>query len=412
MTSELKSTGPHLVVFSSLFPNQLQPMNGLFIKERMFRVGEKLPISVVAPVAWFPFQSLIRQLRPDFRPKAPGDEVQMGVEVFHPRYLSFPGVLKSMDGLFMALCCLPLLMRLKRQKRLEILDAHFAYPDGYAASCLGRWLDVPVTITLRGTESRHLETPKLKPLVQKALSRAKRVFSVSESLRQIAIKHGAAASKILVVGNGVDISKFAPTDQGAARLSLGLTESNKVLVTVGGLVERKGFHRVIAAMPDVLKRHPQAVYLIIGGPSAEGDWTKKLQRLVADMGLVHAVKFLGPVAPEKLSVPLSASDVFVLSTRNEGWANVLLEAMACGLPVVATDVGGNSEVVCRPEIGVIVPFDDHEALVNAIVQSLDQAWDTSAIRNYAQANTWGNRVTVLVNEFRAISLQQSASQGT
>ena len=406
MTGAEKVASPHIVVFSSLFPNSFQPMSGLFIRERMFRVGQQLPMSVVAPVPWFPFQSLIRRVRPDFRPEAPGDEVQKGVDVFHPRYLSIPGAFKSLDGTLMALCCLPQLMKLKRQGRLDILDAHFAYPDGYAATWLGRWLKRPVTITLRGTETRHLASAKLKPLVLAALSRASRVFSVSDSLRQAAISHGAEPSKIQVVGNGVDISKFSPVDRQGARAKLGLMANAKVIVTVGGLVERKGFHRVIAALPEILKKFPDTVYLIIGGASAEGDWTSKLQQLVADNGLGNAVKFLGLMAPEELSVPLSAADIFVLSTRNEGWANVLLEAMACGLPVVATDVGGNSEVVCRPELGKIVPFDDHRALVDAIAQSLSQAWDQAAIRAYAQANTWDSRVATLTEEFRGLARQR------
>jgi teichuronic acid biosynthesis glycosyltransferase TuaC len=402
MTLESRTGRPHVVVFSSLFPNQLQPMTGLFIRERMFRVAEHLPLAVVAPVAWFPFQSLIRRFRPDFRPSAPGNEVQSGRQVFHPRFLSVPGAFKSLDGFFMALCCLPRLWRLKRQKQLDILDAHFAYPDGYAATLLGRWLGVPVTITLRGTETRHVASPRLKPLVQAALNRASRVFSVSESLRQVAIASGADPAKVLVVGNGVDIAKFSPLDTIECRSQLGLAPDAKVLVTVGGLVERKGFHRVIGALPEILERFPDCVYLIVGGPSAEGDWTERLKQLVIDKGLEKSVRFLGPLAPEKLSIVLSAADVFVLSTRNEGWANVLLEAMACGLPVVATDVGGNKEVVCRHDLGGIVPFDDHAALVNAISSSLGKTWDKQAIRQYAEANTWGSRVTTLVGEFQAL----------
>lgn len=396
-------TDPHIVVLSSLFPNSLQPMAGLFVRERMFRVAEQLPLAVVAPVPWFPFQSLIRRIRPGFRPGAPGTEIQKDITVFHPRFFSVPGAFKSLDGLLMALGCLPRMLQLKRQHRLDIIDAHFAYPDGYAATLLGRWLHVPVTITMRGTETRHVTDPGLRPRVHAALSRASRIFSVSDSLRQVALSCGITAAKLQVVGNGVDIAKFSPQPQSSARGSLGIPLQSKVIVTVGGLVERKGFHRVIAAMPQLLKQFPNLTYLIIGGPSPEGDWTKQLQQLVSDLQLEDAVKFLGPMAAEKLSQPLSAADVFVLSSRNEGWANVLLEAMACGLPVVATDVGGNREVVSRPDLGVVVPFDDHEALVNAITQSLEKDWDRATIRTYAEVNTWDNRVAMLVKEFRALA---------
>ena len=393
---------PQIVVLSSLFPNSFQPMAGLFVRERMFRVAQHLPLTVVAPVPWFPLQSLVRRIRPGFRPGAPGTETQKGITVFHPRFFSVPGAFKSLDGFFMALACWPRMRRLKRQKQLDIIDAHFAYPDGYAATLLGRWFNVPVTITLRGTETRHAKDPALRPLVIKALTRAARVFSVSDSLRQIALSCGIDTAKLQVVGNGVDIAKFAPQPKASARAALGVAPAAKVIVTVGGLVERKGFHRVIAAMPELLDQFPGLIYLVIGGPSPEGDVTTQLRQQVADLQLSDAVRFLGPLAAEKLSLPLSAADVFVLSTRNEGWANVLLEAMACGLPVVATDVGGNSEVVSTTSLGAIIPFDNHTALVGAIAASLQKDWDRQAIRAYAEANTWDNRVSALVKEFRSL----------
>ena len=109
--------------------------------------------------------------------------------------------------------------------------------------------------------------------------------------------------------------------------------------------------------------------------------------------------FLGPLPPDDLKWPLSASDVFVLSTRNEGWANVFLEAMACGLPVVSTNVGGNAEVVCRAELGSIVPFGDATALQQALDAALGRDWDRKAIIEYAQDNQWDKRVEQLLRVF-------------
>ena len=395
-------TEPHIVVLSSLFPNRRQPLAGVFVRERMFRVAEQLPLTVVAPVPWFPLQWLVRRFRPGFRPPAPGTEIQAGITVFHPRFFSVPGAFKFLDGLLMALGCLGRMRCLKREHRLDVIDAHFAYPDGYAAVLLGRWLRVPVAITLRGTEARHVADPVLAPLVHAALSRAGRVFSVSDSLRQLAIAAGVDPAKVQVIGNGVDITKFSPQSRARARELLQIPSHAKVIVTVGGLVERKGFHRVIAAIPELRAKFPSLLYLIVGGPSPEGDWTNRLSQMVAAQQLDGAVRFLGPMAADRLKEPLSAADVFVLATRNEGWANVLLEAMACGLPVVVTDVGGNREVVADPDLGVVIPFDDHQALVNAIAQALNKEWDREAIRAHAEANTWDTRVVTLVNEFRTL----------
>lgn len=398
----MNAARPRLVVFSSLFPHPGQPQAGVFIRERMFRVGERLPIVVVAPVPWFPLQGLIRWLRPHFRPAAPACEVQQGVAVHHPRFFSVPGLFKAWDGFFMALGSRRLVRRLAREHGVALIDAHFAYPDGYAASLLGRWLDLPYTVTLRGTEVPHARDPGKRRRMLAALRGAARVFSVAESLKRHVMNLGADGANIRVVGNGVDSDKFAPGDRAAARAALGLPAGAQVLITVGGLVERKGFHRVIELLPALRREFPMLHYLIVGGASAEGDWRPRLEAQVAELGLEDVVHFLGAMPAEKLRSPLSAADVFVLATRNEGWANVILEAMACGLPVVATDVGGNREVVCRDELGAVVPFGDAAALQDALTAALRQPWDREAIIAYARANDWSTRVAVLVEEFIAI----------
>ncbi len=141
---------------------------------------------------------------------------------------------------------------------------------------------------------------------------------------------------------------------------------------------------------------------MVGGASPEGDWRDVLRQRVIELGLEDCVIFLGALPPHALKVPLSAADVFVLATRNEGWANVFLEAMACGLPVVATDVGGNREVVANAELGVVVPFGDRDALAAAMKEAMQHDWKRDAIVAYADTNDWDRRVAVLVEEFAGI----------
>ena len=391
---------PALLVYSSLFPSPVQPNAGVFVRERMFRVGAHLPIVVVAPTPWFPFQSVLRMFKPHFRPMPPAHQQQDGVDVWYPRYFSIPGVFKQWDGVFMALSTYAMVKRLRQAGRADIIDAHFAYPDGYAATLLGRWLKVPVAITLRGTEARHARTPALVGPLKKALQRATRLIAVSSELKRVALELGADPARTLVVGNGVDISKFQPHPKDQARAKLGIAPTAQVLISVGGLVERKGFHRVIPLLPELLKTYPDLVYLIVGGASAEGDNRAELEKMVAELGLGPHVRFLGPKPHDALAEVLSAADVFVLATRAEGWANVFLEAMACGLPVVTTDVGGNREVVCRSELGEVVPFGDAQALSKALQAALRAQWNAARIRQYAQENAWPHRVQVLLDVFR------------
>ncbi|MHB1187361.1 glycosyltransferase [Thiobacillus sp.] len=383
-----------LVVFSALFPSAARPGAGLFIRERMFRVAQHRPLAVVSPQPWFPGQSLIRLLRPGYRPQAPALEIQQGIRVYHPRFLSVPGLLRRFDGWSMALASFGLMRRLRREGA-RLIDAHFTYPDGEAATRLGRWLGLPVTVTLRGTEVPHSKNPALRPRLTRTLQAAARVFSVSDSLRRLAIELGAAAEQAEVVGNGVDTSRFHPVDRAAARNKYGLPMDARVLVSVGALVERKGMHRVIDCLPALLKSHPGLHYVIVGGASPEGDNRAELAAQVARLGLAERVHFLGALPPDDLKWALSACDIFVLATRNEGWANVFLEAMACGLPVVTTDVGGNAEVVCRSELGTLVPFGDDAALQQALDEALTKDWDRTAILDYARDNHWDKRVAQL-----------------
>ena len=392
-----------LLVFTSLFPSKVQPGAGLFIRERMFRVGKHLPLVVVSPVPWFPLQGLIRYFKPGYRLQPPKLEEQQGVRVYYPRFLAVPGVLRQLDGLSMALCSLLLVWRLKRRFKFTLIDSHFAWPDGYGATLLGRWLRVPVTITLRGTEVPHSKDAVKRRKLLLALGRAARVFAVADSLKRHVVALGASGEKIQVVGNGVDTERFVKECQSEARERFDLPADAQVLVTVGGLVERKGFHRVIELMPALLEEFPRLYYLVVGGASAEGDWRERLEAQASQLGVGDRVLFIGAVVPDELRWPLSAADIFVLPTSNEGWANVFLEAMACGLPVVTSDVGGNPEVVCNDGLGTIVPFGHPQLLQQAIVAALNKNWQREEIINYAKNNSWDHRVEHLLTAFTEIN---------
>jgi glycosyltransferase involved in cell wall biosynthesis len=391
-------TRPRLLVLSSLFPSDVQPMAGLFIRERMFRVAGHAHVVVVAPQAWFPGQGLIRLFRPHFRPMAKMVERMQGVEVYRPRFLSVPLLFKRLDGLSMAVASYLTARRLVRTQGLNLLDAHFGYPDGYAATLLGRWLGLPVLVTLRGKEERQLRLPVADRL-REAICRADRLIAVSDALKRVAEQNGVAADRITVIGNGIDLDKFIPMPQREARSLLGLPSDAKVLVSVGTLVERKGFHRVFETLPALLNRHANLHYLVVGGPGPEGDISERLRNQAAALGVAERVHFLGRYPPAELRLPLSAGDVFVLATGYEGWANVFLEAMACGLPVVTTDVGGNSQVVKAPWLGTLVPFGDRSALTNALDDALSREWDRPAIRAHAAENAWDARIPLLLEVF-------------
>ena len=402
--SEHGARAPRILVYSSLFPSAAAPTAGTFIRERMFRVAKRLPLVVVAPQPWSPFDWMVRLVRRSFRPQAPVFERMEGVDVHRPRWLSIPGVLKRLDGWLMARCTERCVRRVHAEFGADLIDAHFLYPDGYAATEIGARLGLPVTITLRGSKDEWLIGTDRERYLKLAMQRSVRLFSVSEALKNdVAVKLGIAGEKVRVVGNGVDLSRFCPVDRAEARARLGIPEDAKVLIGVGGLIERKGFHRGIPLLKDLRRRHEGLRYLIVGGGTTQADMRGRLEALARSEGVEDIVTFCGPQLPDDLKWYYGAADVFVLATAHEGWANVFLEAMACGLPVITTDVGGNRQVVADESVGSISPYWDPAAFAAAIGRSLDTKWDRERIVACARDNAWDSRIDALVEEFKALA---------
>lgn len=386
-----------VLLFSTVFPNASLPHHGVFVRERMKGMIEasagEIEVRVVAPTPWFP---LVSGLRPGFRPQAPAEEIQEGVPVLHPRFLSVPGILKCLDGLFLFLGTLPVLMRLRREFRFDVIDAHFVYPEGLAAVLAGLVFRVPVTLTLRGMLPLLAPFRLRRPQLRFALRRAARVIAVSESLKRDAVDLGIPPERVRVIGNGIDPGLFHPIDRTEARRSLGLPKYGPLLVSVGTLAPRKGFHLVMEAMAKLKKSWPTLRFAIVGGDGAEAAMTAELRQLAGRLGIEDRVIFAGPKKRGELASWYAAADLFVLATAHEGCPNVVLEALACGTPVVATPVGSIPELL-GPETGILVER-DVPSIAAGIDQALSRGWNRDAIR---AIRTWRAVGAEVAEELRA-----------
>jgi teichuronic acid biosynthesis glycosyltransferase TuaC len=393
----------HTIVFSSLFPNKSAPHAGAFIRERLFRVAKQMPITVVAPQPWFPLDFLIRKFRSSYRPSAEKFEVMDGVDVYRPTFFCVPSLFKKLDGYFMARGARKVISDLCLNKNIQLMDAHFLFPDGYAASILAREKRLPLTVTIRGSKDEWLIGTSREPYLKETLDYASKVISVSAALQsEVAAKLGTPKSKCTVIGNGVDLGKFEEVDKVEARKKLGIPPRARVLVSVGGLVERKGFHRIIPLLPRIRAQFPDLVFLIVGGGTTQADMSAQLTELAKIHGVSDIVRLCGSQPPPELKWYYGAADVFTLATSHEGWANVFLEAMACGLPVVTTAVGGNAEVVLNRDLGVLVPYFDDTAFCDELISALRTEWNREKIVEYAKSNTWDDRVRAVVEVFSDI----------
>jgi teichuronic acid biosynthesis glycosyltransferase TuaC len=388
-----------ILVLSLVYPNPKQPTFGIFVHERMRRVADRCDLEVVAPVPWFPMNRLVRGPR---WTGLPAREERDGVPVHHPLVVSVPGYLKALDGLLYALSLAPFLARLRRRFPFDLIDAHFVYPDGVASILLARLFRCPVTITLRGTVVPISRFRLRRAQILHALSRANRVFAVSQSLKDFVGTLGADPGRIRVVPNGVDTEHFHPRDRQAARRALGIAPEQRVIVSVGALSPRKGHDKVLQVLPRIVARHPDVLYLVIGGPGPEGNTEPQLRALIAAGSLQAHARLVGPRPHRELPQWLAAADVFCLASSNEGRANAILEALACGVPVVATDVGGAREIVATGRDGIVVAPGDLHRLAGALIAALDGSWDRDAIAGRAAAHSWEATVAAVVEEFRAL----------
>jgi teichuronic acid biosynthesis glycosyltransferase TuaC len=395
--SEPAAKGTRVLLFSTVFPNAAQPHHGVFVRERMNGLPADFEVRVVAPTPWFP---LVSGLRPGFRPEVPREEVQDGVPVFHPRFLSVPGILKCLDGLLLFLCTLPLLIRLRREFRFDVIDAHFVYPEGLAAALAGLVLRVPVTVTLRGMLPLLAPFRLRRPQLRFALRRAARVIAVSESLKRDAVALGVPPERVRVIGNGIDPGLFRPQDRTEARRSLGLPKYGPLLVSVGTMAPRKGFHLVMEAMAKLGKSWPTLRFAIIGGDGAEGAMTAELRQLAERLKIAGRVIFAGPRERGELASWYAAADLFVLATAHEGCPNVVLEALACGTPVVATPVGSIPELLDPRTTGLLVER-SVESIAAGIDKALNQGWDRDAVRARIESRTWRAVGREVAEELRA-----------
>ena len=372
-----------VLLFSSLYPSTVRPIHGIFVETRLrelLKTGQ-VQTKVVAPVPWFPSKS------PRFGEYAqfaatPRFEHRNGLDVHHPRYLLLPKVGMNLAPYTMALGALPTVRRLQREGfDFDLIDAHYYYPDGVAAGLLAKWLGKPFFVTARGTDLNLIpEYPFPRKLILKTASAASGSIGVCKALIDSLEQLGADPVKLHTLRNGVDLERFTPEPRELARQRLGLQTQGPYLLSVGHLIERKGHHIAIEALVAL-----PGVTLLIAGSGPE---ERALKSLASRLGVSDRVHWAGVVPQAELRWWYSAADVLTLCSSREGWANVLLEAMACGTPVIATDIWGTSEVVSSEAAGRLMERRDARALADAWHDLMSAMPARAATRQYAEGFSW------------------------
>jgi teichuronic acid biosynthesis glycosyltransferase TuaC len=383
-----------ILTFSTLFPNGEKPGHGIFVETRLRHLvaSGEVESRVVAPIPWFPsthprFGNWARFAR------APRHEVRHGIQVAHPRYPVIPKVGMNLAPALLAQAAKPAIARLIDEGfDFDLIDAHYFYPDGVAAAMLGRYFNKPLVITARGSDITLFPQHALpRKMITWAAKRADAVITVCNALRDEVVALGVEADRVVSLRNGVDLHLFRPTER--------TPNAMFTLLAVGHLVPVKAQDLIIGALPLL-----PGVRMVLAG---DGPDRVKLESLARELKVSDRVTFLGAVPQAQLREHYGAADALVLSSSREGWANVLLEAMACGTPVVASRVYGTPEVVASPDAGVLMGERSYQGVADAVNALRANYPDRGATRRYAERFSWDDTTDGQLRLFDSVLMRRA-----
>jgi len=407
-----------ILTISSLYPNNKDPKHGIFIETRLRNLVSDFPDikpTVIAPVPWFPFSSAKFGEYAKYAGVVE-QETRNGIEVHHPKYLVIPKVGMYLTPLFMSWSISRTIKKLNSRHSssglgwnpqsipFDLIDGHYFFPDGVAIAKVAQKFNIPFTCTARGTDINLVpQYPKALTMIKKVFEKSAHMMTVCQALKDEMITLGANKEKVTTLRNGVDLNLFSlstESQQQALKSELNISNENKLIMSVGWLIERKGHYLIIDAIKSI-----NNVTLAIAG---DGPDKKSLQEQVKLLGLENRVIFLGALPQPQLNKWFKAAHITVLASSREGWANVLLESMASGTPVVATKVWGTPEVVASPEAGILVErtAESIKEGINLLLQDLPSR---HATRKYAEKFDWHSTSKGQYEIFKRIAFKRIIS---
>lgn len=389
----------HVLSLSTLYPNAVNPRFGTFVARSLEALAarEDWQVSVVNPIGLPPI-ALGR-----YRALSQLDELaeENGVSVHRPRFTLIPAVGARRNAHAIAKAVLPLVERIHAETPIDVLDAQFFFPDGPAAAWIARQLDIPLSLKARGSDITYWGNFGFaREQMLEAAECAKGILAVSQSLGEEMASMGIPRAKIGVHYTGLDRDRFRPLEHTQLRtqlskeLGFALPDNVPLLSCIGALIERKGQDIAIAALAGI-----EGARLILVG---KGDDEQHLRELARDLGFAERVHFAGSLDHDLMPLVLSASDVMVLPTMNEGLANAWVEALACGTPVVTCDVGGARELIVNDTAGRLVERDPESvaAGVNEILNAPPRRVDVAAL---ASRFSWETNAAELAAHYNRLA---------
>ena len=390
----------HALVLSTLYPNPVNPRFGTFVARSLEAVAKRgdWRVTVVNPIGLPPL-ALGR-----YRPLAelPAIAEEGGITVHRPRFTLIPRIGARRNAAAIARAALPLVRRIHAEAPVDVVDAQFFFPDGPAAATLAGALGLPLSIKARGSDITFWGAQDFaRRQMVEAAQQAAGLLAVSRDLAAQMAAMGMPEERIALHYTGLDRDRFRPFDHPQLRRQLSeelgfiLPPHAPVLACVGALIERKGQAIAIRA----LRHLPPETRLVLVG---KGEDEAHLRALAASEGVADRLFFAGSIDHDLMPLILSAADVMVLPTANEGLANAWVEALACGTPVVTCDVGGARELIASDVAGRLVAR-NAEAVAAGIAAVLADPPPREAVAALTDAFSWDANAAALAAHWERLA---------
>ena len=356
---------PRLAVVTSYFPTEREPYRGHSAYQTLREMSAWADLEVFCPLADYPGVRWLQPRRFTYvRNRL--DYTVPDLKTHYFRYPVLPFISRPVNGWM----CAARFRKLIGQTHPDLILNYNLYPDGYAAVRVGKELGIPVVVCGIGTDLRRIPDPLTRRLTRWTIQNASAAITVSEELRQQAIRLGGNPGSVHRILNGCDSAIFRLSDRSAARTRLGLELDHEVILFVGNLLAAKGIYELLEAFRALRQRRPKATLVLAG----EGPFRDRALTLANEAGMANWVRLIGRQKSEDVAAWLAAANVFCLPSYTEGCPNVVLEALSSGRPVVATAVGGIPELV-DAGCGILVRPRDSEMLAAALESALSRTWD-------------------------------------
>ena len=347
----------HIVIVSNLFPNSDEPNRGIFIKQLTVQLLDRFNITVVCPVPWRPrwLQNLLGKEPLPFTCHIDG------IKVYYVPHLIIPKILRFTYGWLMYKALMPVLKLINESSSIDLISAHWVYPDGYGAVKAAAKLSVPVTVHALGCDvNEYTKQISRRFLISKAFKNCDQVIVKSLDLEKKVLNLGCQAGQVKTILNGVDKNKFFPVEMNIARKKLNLDINKDYLLFVGNIQQEKGLVYLIDALK--IARDFNGKLLIVG----KGPQEMAMRRRVKEHCIVDRVEFIGTVPHHEVPLYLSAVNALCLPSLREGCPNIVLESLSCGTPVLASSVGAVPQIITQQSFGMMVPPESAGEIAAAI----------------------------------------------